>query len=274
MMTYMKRGLKDYKFIFIFFMIVVIFLISIMAPQISPYNPMFQNYDKILEAPSSEYLLGTDYVGRDILSRILYGARTSLFIALVVTFFITIIGTSIGIIAGYNEGFLDNITMRIVEIVMSFPYIVFVIALVSIFGSNLKNLILALSLVSWTNYARVSRSKVLELKNEDFINQAKLGGASNFRIIFHYLIPNIFPYLLVMSSQDIANNLLTLSVLSILGVGLPPPTPEWGYMIMEGKKYMQTAPWLMISPGVAILICVIIFNLFGDCLRDILDPKN
>ncbi len=273
-MKFIKKITKDYKFMIVFIIILLISLICIMAPQISPYDPFFQNYNKILQAPNLENLLGTDYVGRDILSRILYGGRSSLFIALTITFLVTVIGTIIGMFAGYNEGVLDSIIMRLTDIVMSFPYIVFVIALVSIFGASFKNLILAMTAVSWTKYTRVSRSKVIELKNEDFVKQARLGGANNFQIIFYYLLPNMFSYLLVMSSQDIANNLLTLPVLSILGVGLPPPTPEWGYMIMEGKRYMQTAPWLIIFPGMAILLCVITFNLFGDILRDILDPKN
>lgn len=158
--------------------------------------------------------------------------------------------------------------------IMSFPYIVFVIAIVTIFGGGLKNLILAMTLISWTNYARVTRAMVISLKNNDFINQAKLSGASNIRIMYKYLAPNVLPYLIVLTTQDIANNLLTLSSLSLLGIGVQPPTAEWGLMLSEGKKYIQTAPWILFFPGIAIFICVVVFNLLGDSLRDVLDPKE
>jgi len=184
------------------------------------------------------------------------------------------IGIVIGLISGYLGGVVDVVIMRIVDMIMSFPYIVFVIAVVTIFGGGLKNLILAMTLISWTNYARVTRAMVISLKNNDFINQAKLSGASNIRIMYKYLAPNILPYLIVLTTQDIANNLLTLSSLSLLGIGVQPPTAEWGLMLSEGKKYIQTAPWILFFPGIAIFICVVVFNLLGDSLRDILDPKE
>lgn len=238
------------------------------------YDPIQQNYDKMLMGPNFENIFGTDYLGRDIFSRVIYGGRTSLFVAIIVTVFVSLLGTIIGIISGYMGGIFDTTVARFIDMVMSFPYLVFAVAFVSIFGSSLKNLVIGMTLISWTNYAVISRSMTIALKNEDFINFAKMGGASSFRILFSYLIPNIFPHLIVMSTQNIANNLLTLSSLSLLGAGAQPPTPEWGFMLIEGKKYMQTAPWLLIFPGLAIFICVIIFNMLGDCLRDILDPKS
>lgn len=273
-MHYIRKALKDYKFLCMFFLASSIILMVIFAPLIANYDPIYQNYEKILQAPNSEYLFGTDYAGRDIFSRVLYGGRISLLIALVVTFFVTIIGITVGLVSGYIGGIFDIVVNRFIDMIMSIPYLVFVIAFVSIFGANLKNLIFAMTVISWTNYARVSCSMTKILKNEDFIIQAKIGGANNFRIIMSYLIPNILPHLLVMSTQDIANNLLILSSLSLLGAGSPPPTPEWGFMLIEGKKYMQTAPWLLLFPGLAIFTCVVIFNLLGDSLRDVLDPKN
>lgn len=273
-MYYLKKSFKNKKFILIFSIALILILLTIFANYFVPYDPIYQNYDEILKAPSSKHWFGTDYVGRDIFSRVLYGGRTSLLISLMVTFLIAFIGISIGIISGYIGGITDTIIMRFIDMLMAFPYIVFVIAMATLFGTGLKNLILAMTLISWTNYARVTRTMMITLKNNDFVNQAKMGGASNFRIIKNYLLPNIFPYLIVMTTQNIANNLLTLSSLSLLGIGVQPPTPEWGLMLSEGKKYMQTAPWNLIFPGLVILICVIVFNLLGDTLRDILDPKE
>ncbi|WP_427170675.1 ABC transporter permease [Fusobacterium nucleatum] len=270
----MKNKKIDYKFSIILTLAILIILITVFANYLAPYNPDYQNYDVISQAPNSAYLLGTDYVGRDILSRILYGGRYSLLIALLVTFLVALIGIIIGLISGYLGGIVDVVIMRVVDLIMSFPYIVFVIAVVTIFGGGLKNLILAMTLISWTNYARVTRAMVISLKNNDFINQAKLNGASNFRIMYKYLAPNVLPYLIVLTTQDIANNLLTLSSLSLLGIGVQPPTAEWGLMLSEGKKYIQTAPWILFFPGIAIFVCVIVFNLLGDSFRDILDPKE
>ena len=270
----MKNKKIDYKFYTILTFAILIILITIFANYLAPYNPDYQNYEAISQAPNSTYLLGTDYVGRDILSRILYGGRYSLLIALLVTLLVAFIGIVIGLISGYLGGVVDIVIMRIVDMIMSFPYIVFVIAVVTIFGGGLKNLILAMTLISWTNYARVTRAMVISLKNNDFINQAKLSGASNVRIMYKYLAPNVLPYLIVLTTQDIANNLLTLSSLSLLGIGVQPPTAEWGLMLSEGKKYIQTAPWILFFPGIAIFICVVVFNLLGDSLRDILNPKE
>ena len=209
----MEKKKIDYKFSIILTFAILIILITIFANYLAPYNPDYQNYEAISQAPNSTYLLGTDYVGRDILSRILYGGRYSLLIALLVTLLVAFIGIVIGLISGYLGGIVDIIIMRIVDMIMSFPYIVFVIAVVTIFGGGLKNLILSMTLISWTNYARVTRAMVISLKNNDFINQAKLSGASNIRIMYRYLAPNVLPYLIVLATQDIANNLLTLSSL-------------------------------------------------------------
>ena len=273
-MYYIKKALKNYKFMMIFIIAVILCLIAIFANYIAPYDPLLQNYNQILTPPDSKYIFGTDYAGRDIFSRILYGGRISLLISLVVTFLVALIGMIIGIISGYAGGITDMIIMRFTDMIMAFPYIVFVIAIVSILGSGINNLILAMTLISWTNHARVTRAMMISFKNNDFINQAKLGGADNFKIIIRYLIPNILPYLVVITTQDIANNLLTLSSLSLLGIGAQPPMPEWGLMLTEGKKYMQTAPWILLFPGLAILLCVIVFNLLGEEFRNILDPKN
>ena len=187
----MKNKKINYKFYIILTLAILIILITVFANYLAPYNPDYQNYEAISQAPNSIYLLGTDYVGRDILSRVLYGGRYSLLIALLVTLLVAFIGIVIGLISGYLGGVVDIVIMRIVDMIMSFPYIVFVIAIVTIFGGGLKNLILAMTLISWTNYARVTRAMVISLKNNDFINQAKLSGASNIRIMYKYLAPNL-----------------------------------------------------------------------------------
>ena len=199
---------------------VIFLLFALFAGKFAPYDPLETHYTDLLKAPCKQYLLGTDQMGRDIFSRILYGGKTSLL------------------------------------------------------GTGLPNLILAMTLTGWTYYARISRSLVLSIKNNTYIEQARLGGANNFRIMTGYIIPNVMPSLLVNITQDIGSKLLTIAGLSLLGLGSQPPTPEWGYMLSEGKDYMYSAPWMLMAPGMVILINVIIFNLLGDCIQDLMNPKG
>lgn len=273
-MHYVRIALRDKKFMAIFSVTVLFVLITIFAGVIAPHDPIVQNYDAILQPPNAEYPFGTDQVGRCLLSRILYGGKSSLLIAIVVTLLMAVIGLTIGMISGYIGGLVDTILMRLTDMLLAFPHIVFVIAIVSVLGTGTGNLIIAMTLISWTMYARVTRSMVITIRNEDYVEQARLGGASRFAIMFRYIMPNVIPYLIVLITQDIGSNLLTLASLSLLGLGSQPPTPEWGYMLSEGKRYIQTAPWMIVFPGMVILICVIIFNLMGDSLRDILDPRG
>lgn len=273
-MHYVRIALRDRKFMFIFIVTILFVLITVFAGAIAPHDPLVQDYDAMLQAPSSKYPFGTDQVGRCLLSRILYGGKSSLLIAIVVTLLMAAIGLIIGLISGYAGGIVDTILMRVTDMLLAFPHIVFVIAIVSVLGTGTVNLIIAMTLISWTAYARVTRSMVITIRNEDYVEQARLSGASRPAIMFRYIMPNVIPYLIVLITQDIGSNLLTLASLSLLGLGSQPPTPEWGFMLSEGKKYMQTAPWMIMFPGMAILICVIIFNLMGDSLRDILDPRG
>ena len=273
-MHYVRIALRDRKFMFIFIVTILFVLITVFAGAIAPHDPLVQDYDAMLQAPSSKYPFGTDQVGRCLLSRILYGGKSSLLIAIVVTLLMAAIGLIIGLISGYAGGIVDTILMRVTDMLLAFPHIVFVIAIVSVLGTGTVNLIIAMTLISWTAYARVTRSMVITIRNEDYVEQARLSGASRPAIMFRYIMPNVIPYLIVLITQDIGSNLLTLASLSLLGLGSQPPTPEWGFMLSEGKKYMQTAPWMIMFPGMSILICVIIFNLMGDSLRDILDPRG
>ena len=259
---------------FIFAVTVLFVLVTVFAGAVAPHDPLAQDYDAMLQAPSAVYPFGTDQVGRCLLSRILYGGKSSLLIAIAVTGLMAVIGTMIGMISGFTGGIVDTVLMRITDMLLAFPHIVFVIAIVSVLGTGTINLIIAMTLISWTMYARVSRSMVMTIRNEDYVEQARLGGASRPAIMFRYIMPNVIPYLIVLITQDIGSNLLTLASLSLLGLGSQPPTPEWGFMLSEGKRYMQTAPWMILFPGMAILVSVIIFNLMGDSLRDILDPRG
>ena len=247
---------------------------SMFAGKFAPYDPLEAHYTKLLHAPCREFLLGTDQLGRDIFSRILHGGKTSLLIAFAVTAIISVVGILLGTMAGFWGGVFDAVLMRVSDTLMAFPGSIFTIALVSFLGTGLPNLILAMTLTGWTYYARISRSLVLSIRNNTYIEQARLGGAGNWKIMIHYIVPNVMPSLLVNITQDIGSKLLTIAGLSLLGLGSQPPTPEWGFMLSEGKDYMYSAPWMLMFPGLVILIKVIIFNLLGDSIQDLLNPRQ
>ena len=268
----MKKAWVRFGVLSLFALIFVFF--SLFASVLAPFDPLESHYADMLKPPSTTYLFGTDQLGRDLFSRILYGGKSSLLIAFAVTAIISTVGILIGTLAGFTGGFFDNVLMRFSDMLMAFPGYIFTIALVSFIGIGLPNMILAMSLTGWTYYARISRSLVLSVKNNVYIEQARLGGASRTRILLVYIIPNVLPSLLVNIFQDIGGKLLTISGLSLLGLGSPPPTPEWGFMLSEGKNYMYSAPWMLIFPGLVILVSVVIFNLLGDCIQDLMNPKE
>ena len=268
----MKKAWVRFGVLSLFALIFVFF--ALFASVLAPFDPLESHYADMLKPPSTTYLFGTDQLGRDLVSRILYGGKSSLLIAFAVTAIISTVGILIGTLAGFTGGFFDNVLMRFSDMLMAFPGYIFTIALVSFIGIGLPNMILAMSLTGWTYYARISRSLVLSVKNNVYIEQARLGGASRTRILLVYIIPNVLPSLLVNIFQDIGGKLLTISGLSLLGLGSPPPTPEWGFMLSEGKNYMYSAPWMLIFPGLVILVSVVIFNLLGDCIQDLMNPKE
>ena len=268
----MKKAWVRFGVLSLFALIFVFF--ALFASVLAPFDPLESHSADMLKPPSTTYLFGTDQLGRDLFSRILYGGKSSLLIAFAVTAIISTVGILIGTLAGFTGGFFDNVLMRFSDMLMAFPGYIFTIALVSFIGIGLPNMILAMSLTGWTYYARISRSLVLSVKNNVYIEQARLGGASRTRILLVYIIPNVLPSLLVNIFQDIGGKLLTISGLSLLGLGSPPPTPEWGFMLSEGKNYMYSAPWMLIFPGLVILVSVVIFNLLGDCIQDLMNPKE
>ena len=226
------------------------------------------------QPPSAEHLFGTDKLGRDCFSRILYGAKYSLTSVLALVTSVFIIGTSLGVISGYFGGKIDIVIMRISDIMISFPGMILAIAVAGIMGGSLTNAIIALTIVSWTKYARLARSLVLKIKKRDFIEAAIINGGKPTHILWTHIAPNILPLMIITAATDIGSMMLELAGLSFLGFGAQPPTPEWGLMLNEGRQQLQTAPWLMLYPGLAILVTVVILNLWGDSLREVLDPRQ
>ncbi len=273
MNIYVKKALKSPQFVILFILAIILILIPIFAPWIAPHDPIANDYANAMISGSPEYPFGTDQIGRCILSRLIWGGRTSLLIVFLVVGIVAVIGIILGVIAGFFGGWVDMLITRFTDIVMAIPSTVFVIALVTVLGPSLKHTVLAMSLVGWTENCRVSRALTLSVKEKLFVEEARLGGLSRRQIIKRIIMPNIVPYLLVNVTQDIGSNLLTLSGLSLLGLSSQPPTPEWGFMLSEGRKFIQSAPWLIFYPGLIIVLHVIIFNLLGDSLRDILDPR-
>ena len=253
---------------------VIFVCLTVFASHFAPYDPLETHYDHMLEAPSVQFICGTDQLGRDIFSRLLYGGKTSLLIAFVVTAIVAFVGIFIGTTAGFMGGIFDRALMRFCDILMAFPGSIFTIALVSFIGTGVANMILAMCLTSWTGFARISRSLVLSIKNNVYIEQARMGGASNWKILMVYIIPNVLPSILVNIFQNVGSRLLTISGLSLLGLGSPPPTPEWGFMLSDGKNFMYQAPWMLTYPGLVILINVIIFNLLSDSIQELMNPKE
>mgnify|MGYP006296014231 CR=1 FL=1 len=251
----------------------ILVLVAIFAPVIAPHDPLEQNILKRYQAPSSEHLLGTDEMGRDILSRIIYGSRISLQVGLFSIGIALVTGVFLGLIAGYYGGVLDMVIMRIMDIMLAFPAILLAIAIVAILGPQLRNAMLAIGVINIPRFARIIRSSTISIKESEYIAAARMMGANDFRIIFHHLLPNAMAPLIVQTTLSIATAILEAAALSFLGLGAQPPTPEWGAMLSDARSSLQRAPWVATFPGLAIIFGVLGFNLMGDGLRDALDPK-
>lgn len=265
---------KTLKLLFIVLFLLIICVSSLLAPYISPNDPYTVDLSNVLKAPSKEFPFGTDSLGRCVFSRVLYGGSNTIFSALIVVSITFIVGSFIGVISGYIGGKFDTIVMRIVDVFLAFPGLVIAIAVAGILGGGIINAMIAIGAISWTKYTRIARSKVFELKEETFIQATRLSGKGEIYIIFKHILPNILPYLIVTASLDIGTVIIEISSLAFLGLSSPLPSPEWGAMISEGKSMIQFAPWIMIAPGAAILIVVVLFNLLGDIVRDLLDKKQ
>ena len=267
--------LKTHKQFTVFLVLAIaIICVAIFAPFIAPKDPYDAVMSDSLQPPGGKYICGTDKLGRDVLSRVIYGTRSSLIMTLCLVAVIFVIGTALGILAGYFGGIVDEVIMRIADMCISFPGLVLAIAIAGLLGPNMVNVVIAISAVSWTKYARLSRSLVLKIKNNTYMEAAVVTGTKTKDIIFRYVIPNLITTMIITAATDIGGMMLELASLSFLGFGAQAPTPEWGLMLNEGRTYLAKAPWLMIYPGLAIVIVVVVFNMLGDSIRDILDPKQ
>ncbi len=267
--------LKNKSFCVFAFLALLIILIAIFAPVITGgVSPSEAVLTDALQPPSSEHIFGTDKLGRDIFTRVIYGARTSLVAAFSVVILIFVLGTILGVLSGYFGGWVDAVIMRIADLMVSFPGMVFAMAIAGIMGASIRNAVIAVALVSWTKYARLARSLVLKVRNRDYVAAAVVTGSKTSYILRKYMIPNVIPTLVITGATDIGGMMLELAGLSFLGFGAKAPTPEWGLMLNEGRQFIQNASWMMVFPGAAIFIVVVVFNLLGDALRDVLDPKN
>lgn len=253
--------------------LMTIILILIFADLIAPYELATKQDLKIkLAKPSSQHWMGTDSYGRDVFARVIHGGRTSLIIATLATISSCIVGSSLGAIAGYFGGKVDSIIMRSLDIFMSVPDILFTMAVVFALGASFGNLLIALTLAYFTNYVRLVRSQVLNLSEQDYVEAARAGGAGSFRIILTHIFPNAMGVIIVNTTLNVAKIILYQSTLSFLGLGMPPPAPEWGLMLSEAREFMRSAPHLLIFPSLAIVLSATSVNLIGDGLRDALDP--
>lgn len=247
-------------------------VVTLVGPHLVPYSPTETDYAHALQAPDQDHLFGTDHLGRDLFSRLICGGEHSLRMTFLLLLLVFVIGTTIGVASGYLGGPFDLAVMQLCDVFLSFPGILLAVAVAGILGPSSTNVVLALVLVSWAKYARLSRSVVLEIKTRAYLETARMGGAPGATVLVRYVLPNTIPLLVITAASDVGTLLLEIASLSFLGLGMPPPTPEWGAMINEGRNFLQTAPWLMLFPGLALLLTVTVFNLLGEAVRDIWDP--
>lgn len=258
---------------------ILIVFMALFAPLIAPHDPVRQRLADNLRPPvwseggTSEYLLGTDNFGRDILSRLIFGARVSLVAAGFASLFSMFVGITVGLIGGYFEGWVESLTMRIVDVFLAFPLILIALSLASILGPNMRNLILVMGLTGWMVYARVVRSEMVKLRNSEFIIAAKVVGVPIPRLLLVHFLPNIIAPALVLFTFGFAQFIILESALSFLGLGVPPPTPTWGRMLFDGRDFLTVAWWMITLPGVFIMLTALSLNFIGDGLRDALDPR-
>lgn len=275
-----RRMRKSYFFVIGSVLVIAIIVLSLVSPWIAPHDPTKLNLAMRLSSPDwfskgwDGYILGTDALGQDILSRLMIGSRVSLMISFTVVFATAIIGTVLGIVSGFFGGIVDTIIMRISDIQVSIPPMILAIAVMAVLGNTTANLIGVLIFTRWVQYARVVRSNVMAVRKMDYINASTVLGSSKIRIMFTQILPNVLTQLIIVMSQEFGRTIMTESSLSFLGLGVPAPAPSWGVMIADGREYLATSPWVIIAPGVTLMIAVLAFNFLGDGVRDVLDPKN
>ncbi len=249
-------------------------IVALVGPLVSPYDPTTQALETRLQGPALAHPLGTDALGRDVATRLAYGARVSLALAVVATTIRVAIGTTIGLLAATGGRFVDALLMRLVDIQLAFPGLVLALVIAGVLGPSLRNVVIALSVVGWASYARIVRGSVLAIRDRPFVQSSKLYGTPRRRLVRRHLLPHVVSPVLVLATLNLGTVVLAAAGLSYLGLGAQPPTSEWGTMIAGGRNYLRSAPWLVTAPGVAIMLTVVGFNLIGDGLRDELDPDH
>ncbi|HEY4663203.1 MAG TPA: ABC transporter permease [Candidatus Humimicrobiaceae bacterium] len=253
--------------------VILLILIAIFAPLITPYDPIIRIKTDSSLGPSVRHFFGTDLLGRDIFSRVIYGSRISIEVGVIAVGISVIIGLFFGALSGYFGGFSDTVIMRVADIFFAFPYILGAIAIMTILGPGIVNIFIAIGILGWASFARIFRSSILTIKHKEYIEAARAMGASNYRIITKHIFPNSFAPIIVYATMNVGTAIIVEAALSFLGIGVQPPTPAWGKMLADSMAYIDTAPWMMFFPGLAILITVLGFVLLGDGLRDAFDPK-
>jgi len=251
----------------------IVVAVSIFAPILAPYDPLAVDIEQQLQPPSGQHWAGTDLFGRDIFSRLLFGARISLLVGIVAVAIASVPGLILGLVAGYNDRWVDSLIMRIMDMMLAFPGILLALSIVALLGPGLPNAMIAVGIAGIPSYTRVVRGSVLATKRMQFVRAARAVGCRSWRIVFRHILPNIFAPVLVLATLDLAWAILNASSLSFLGLGAQPPAPEWGAMLNEGRGYLRQAPWITAAPGLAIMLTVLSINLLGDGLRDALDPR-
>lgn len=268
-----KSHIKTKLIVFLVLAIGLVIL-AFFSDQLCPYDPYAQDLASALQPPSLQHPMGTDTYGRDMLSRVISGARASIFSTFILVAVISVFGTVVGVCSGYYGGVMDSVMMRISDVCLAFPGLVFAMAIAAILGGGIQNAIIALAVISWPKYSRIARSQTLALKNEPYIHAALLAGDNSGQIMIRHVLPNMLGPVLVTAMLDIGTMMMELAGLSFLGLGAQIPMAEWGSMMSSGRSMIQTYPWVVLSPGIAIFVSVVIFNLLGDTIRDYLDPKN
>ena len=268
-----KSGVKTRLAVFGALALLLI-ICSFFSAYLTPYDPYLQNLDIAKQPPTRAHPLGTDRYGRDMLSRVIAGSRASIFSTLLLVAVITGLGTAVGVTCGWVGGLTDTVLMRISDVFLAFPGLVFALAVAGSLGGGLQNAIIALAAISWPKYARIARSQTLSQKESQWMKAVRLSGSGTGKIILKHILPNILGLILVTSMLDMGTMMMELAALSFLGLGAKPPIPEWGSMMSDTRSLMTTSPWITFSPGIAIFLSVMIFNLLGDTLRDYADPKS
>jgi peptide/nickel transport system permease protein len=269
----LSRIRKDKIGLIGFIGVLLIFVLGLMAPFIAPHDPTEMNKQNLLEAPSQQFWLGTDEFGRDVLSRVIHGAQVSLLVGLIAVGIGASLGLLFGLIAGYFQGWVDNIIMRIMDVLFAFPDILLALAIVAVLGPNLRNTMIAIGIVFTPVFTRTVRAAVITIKEMEFITSARSIGLRTTTIIFKHISPNILAPFLVQITLALSGAILTEAALSFLGLGIQPPDPSWGSMLNSSRRYMELAPWIAVFPAMFIIFTIFCFNLLGDSLRDLLDPK-